>query len=54
MYSADGCTEVQVISFADDAGFQACVADPDRAALRVALGDKAPEARVVRLSCGRP
>ena len=47
LVSVDGRTEVQTISFADEAGYQACLADPQRAAYRAALGDEAPDARVV-------
>jgi GNAT superfamily N-acetyltransferase/uncharacterized protein (DUF1330 family) len=43
----DGRTEVQIISFADRAGLDAFLADPERAALRDALGDVAPDARVI-------
>jgi GNAT superfamily N-acetyltransferase len=45
--SADGRAEVQIISFADRAGLDGFLADPDRAALRADLGDVAPDARVI-------
>jgi hypothetical protein len=35
--SADSLTEVHVLSFADEAGYHAYLADPDRAALRPLL-----------------
>lgn len=49
-FSSDGCTEVQTISFAGEAGLDSFLADPRRAAYRAALGDVAPDARVIRLS----
>lgn len=49
LHSVDGRTEVQTISFADEAGFRSFLADPQRAAYRDEIGDAAPEARVVPL-----
>jgi ribosomal protein S18 acetylase RimI-like enzyme len=49
LHSADGRTEVQTISFADEAGYRAFLADPQRAAYREELGDVAPDARVVHI-----
>ena len=45
----DGGTEVQIIRFAAPAGLEAFMADPDRLALRAAVGDGAPAARVVEV-----
>ena len=45
--TADGTTEVQVLSFQDRDGLDSFLADPDRAALRADLGDVAPDARVI-------
>ena len=36
-----------MLSFADRAGLDGFLADPDRAALRADLGDVAPDARVI-------
>jgi len=47
--SVDGGTEVQIIRFGDAAGPEAFLADPDRLALRAAVGDGAPAARVVEV-----
>jgi hypothetical protein len=47
--STDGVTEVQIIRFVSPAGLDAFMADPDRAALRAAVGDGAPVARVVEV-----
>jgi hypothetical protein len=47
--SVDGVTEVQIIRFGVAAGLAAFLADPDRLALRVAIGDGAPAARVVEV-----
>jgi ribosomal protein S18 acetylase RimI-like enzyme len=44
--TADGRTEVQVLSFADRDAMAGFVADPRRAALRAELGDVAPDALV--------
>jgi GNAT superfamily N-acetyltransferase len=44
--TADGRTEVQVLSFPDRATLQSFLADPRRAALRAELGDVAPDATV--------
>ncbi len=49
LHSVDGRTEVQTISFADEAGYRAFLADPRRAAYREELGDVAPDARVVHI-----
>lgn len=48
--SVDGATEVQIIRFAAKAGLDAFLADPDRLALRAAIGDSAPDARVLEVS----
>ena len=45
--TADGRTEVQILSFEDREGLESFLADPDRAALRADLGDVAPDARVI-------
>jgi GNAT superfamily N-acetyltransferase len=50
LFGADGRTEVQTISFADEAGYRGFLSDPLRAAYREEIGDAAPEARVVWLS----
>ncbi|MEV0002602.1 GNAT family N-acetyltransferase [Micromonospora sp. NPDC050980] len=47
--TGDGESEVHVIRFASRAGYEAFLADPDRAALRVALGDAAPITRVLEV-----
>ncbi|MFG1838996.1 hypothetical protein [Micromonospora sp. NPDC049175] len=47
--STDGQTEVHVITFEDRAGYESLLADPDRAALRAALGDTAPATRVIEV-----
>jgi ribosomal protein S18 acetylase RimI-like enzyme len=46
----DGNGEVHVIRFATRAGYQAFLADPERAALRAALGDEAPATRVLEVT----
>jgi hypothetical protein len=48
--TADGRTEVQVLSFADRDGYEGFLADPGRAALRAELGDVAPTARVLEVT----
>ncbi|MEU4471851.1 hypothetical protein [Micromonospora sp. NPDC023888] len=45
----DGRTEVHVIIFDDRAGYESFLADPERAALRAALGDAAPTTRVIEV-----
>lgn len=45
----DGRGEVHVIRFATRAGYESFVADPERAALRAALGDAAPVTRVLEV-----
>ncbi|WFE38283.1 hypothetical protein [Micromonospora sp. WMMD998] len=47
--TGDGETEVHVIRFATRAGYEAFLADPDRAALRAELGDAAPTTRVLEV-----
>lgn len=49
MRSVDGVTEIQVIRFASPAGLDAFMADPDRLALRAAVGEGAPAARVLQV-----
>ena len=45
----DSGTEVHVIRFAARAGLDSFMADPDRLALRAALGDAAPTTRVLQV-----
>jgi ribosomal protein S18 acetylase RimI-like enzyme len=45
--TGDGRSEVHVIRFADRAGYDAFMADPERVALRAALGDAAPTTQVL-------
>ncbi|WP_406074784.1 hypothetical protein [Micromonospora sp. NBC_01638] len=45
----DGQTEVHVIRFDARAGYEAFLADPDRAALRAAVGESAPTTRVIEV-----
>ena len=45
----DGRTEVHLIRFRDRTGYQAFMADPDRAALRAQAGDAAPATRVIEV-----
>ncbi|MEU4367791.1 GNAT family N-acetyltransferase [Micromonospora chersina] len=45
--TGDGRTEVHVIRFAARAGYDAFLVDPERVALRAALGDAAPTTRVL-------
>ncbi|MBX7269283.1 GNAT family N-acetyltransferase [Micromonospora sp. Llam7] len=47
--TGDGRSEVHVIRFDTRAGYEAFLADPERAALRAALGDAAPETRVLEV-----
>ncbi|MCU7729181.1 hypothetical protein ODJ79_36165 [Actinoplanes sp. KI2] len=47
--SGDGATEVQLIRFGAAAGLEDFLADPDRLALRAAVGEDAPAARVVEV-----
>ncbi len=47
--SVDGATEVQIIRFASSAGLDGFMSDPDRLALRAAVGDAVPVARVVEV-----
>ncbi|MBQ0989918.1 hypothetical protein PSH03_004904 [Micromonospora sp. PSH03] len=48
----DGQTEVHVIRFDGRVGYESFLADPDRAALRTALGAAAPTTRVVEVHEG--
>lgn len=45
----DGQCEVHVIRFADRAGYESFLVDPERAALRAALGEAAPDTRVIEV-----
>ncbi|MFC0029121.1 hypothetical protein ACFFMM_06235 [Micromonospora chaiyaphumensis] len=45
--TGDGKTEVHVIRFAARAGYDAFLVDPERVALRAALGDAAPTTQVL-------
>ncbi|MEU8327015.1 MULTISPECIES: hypothetical protein [unclassified Micromonospora] len=45
----DGQTEVHVIRFDGRAGYESFLVDPERAALRAALGDTAPTTRVIEV-----
>ncbi|MGB2568081.1 hypothetical protein ACPFP2_06495 [Micromonospora citrea] len=47
--SIDGWTEVHLLRFDSRAGWEAFQADPRRRALRAALGDAAPVARVIEM-----
>ncbi|SCE76962.1 hypothetical protein [Micromonospora mirobrigensis] len=47
--TADGRSEVHLIRFADRAGYEAFLVDPERVALRAALGDDAPTTRVLEV-----
>ncbi|MFI7550743.1 GNAT family N-acetyltransferase [Micromonospora sediminimaris] len=47
--TGDGRTEVHVIRFDTRAGYEAFLADPERTALRVALGEAAPRTRVLEV-----
>ncbi|MFE9915130.1 hypothetical protein ACFYPG_08205 [Micromonospora sp. NPDC005553] len=52
LHGTDGRTEVHVIRFAGRAGYESFLADPDRAALRAALGEAAPTTRVIEVHGG--
>ena len=45
----DGQAEVHVITFGDRAGYESFLVDPERAALRAALGEAAPTTRVIEV-----
>ncbi|MET8039282.1 hypothetical protein ABZU25_00295 [Micromonospora sp. NPDC005215] len=45
----DGQAEVHVIRFDSPAGYESFLADPERAALRNALGGSAPTTRVIEV-----
>ncbi|MEU4640035.1 GNAT family N-acetyltransferase [Micromonospora sp. NPDC023814] len=47
--TGDGHTEVHLIRFDTRDGYDAFLADPERVALRAALGDAAPAARVLEV-----
>ncbi|MGN9807807.1 hypothetical protein ACTMSW_00410 [Micromonospora sp. BQ11] len=47
--TGDGRTEVHLIRFASRHGYESFLADPDRAALRAALGHAAPSTRVLEV-----
>ncbi|MEH1026778.1 hypothetical protein ACWD6L_26915 [Micromonospora profundi] len=47
--STAGRSEVHVIRFADRAGYESFLVDPQRAALRTALGEAAPTTRVIEV-----
>ncbi|PZF97112.1 GNAT family N-acetyltransferase [Micromonospora deserti] len=47
--TGDGRTEVHLLRFASRDGWEAFLADPERAALRDALGDAAPTGRVLEV-----
>ncbi|MGA4725832.1 hypothetical protein ACPB67_00275 [Micromonospora taraxaci] len=49
LHGTDGQTEVHMIRFDSRAGYESFLADPDRAALRGALGDSAPTTRVIEV-----
>jgi hypothetical protein len=44
-----GATEVHVIRFADRAGYESFMADPERVVLRAGLGTAAPTTRVLEV-----
>ncbi|MET8306338.1 hypothetical protein [Micromonospora sp. NPDC005173] len=48
----DGRTEVHLIGFDARAGYEAFLADPERAALRADLGEAAPTTRVIEVHEG--
>ncbi|MCI4064117.1 GNAT family N-acetyltransferase [Micromonospora sp. R77] len=50
--TGDGSGEVHVIRFASRAGYESFLVDPERAALRAALGDDAPVTRVLEVTDG--
>ncbi|MEU8180181.1 hypothetical protein AB0B86_05295 [Micromonospora sp. NPDC049047] len=45
----DGRTEVHVIRFDDRGGYESFLVDPERMAMRSALGDSAPTTRVIEV-----
>ena len=47
--TGDGRTEVHVIRFASREGYEGFLADPERIALRAALGDAAPTGRALEV-----
>ncbi|NGM12350.1 GNAT family N-acetyltransferase [Verrucosispora sp. WMMA2044] len=47
--TGDGGTEVHVIRFDTRAGYETYLADPERIALRLALGEAAPQTRVLEV-----
>ena len=47
--SEDGESETQILAFEVRAGFEAMLKDPERLALRAALGDAAPTTRVTEM-----
>jgi uncharacterized protein (DUF1330 family) len=49
MRGTDSPTEVHVIRFRSRDGYESCLVDPDRLALRAALGDAAPTTRVIEV-----
>ncbi|MEU4690237.1 hypothetical protein [Actinoplanes sp. NPDC023714] len=49
MRDGTGGTEVHVIRFAGREGYDSFMVDPDRLALRTALGDAAPVTRVIEV-----
>ena len=48
--TGDGSTEVHILAFESRAGYEAVLADPERAAWRAALGAAAPTTRVLEVS----
>ncbi|MET8082484.1 hypothetical protein [Micromonospora sp. NPDC005197] len=48
----DGRAEVHVITFDGRAGYESFLVDPERAALRTALGEAAPTTRVIEVHEG--
>ncbi|MGQ5260517.1 hypothetical protein ACTWLT_07145 [Micromonospora sp. ZYX-F-536] len=46
---SDGRAEVHLIRFDARAGYESFLADPERAALRAALGESAPTTRVIEV-----
>lgn len=49
MRDAVSGTEIHVIRFSSRAGYEAVMIDPERLALRAAVGDAAPRTRVVEV-----
>ena len=47
--AVDGKSEVHLIRFAGQAGYQSFMVDPERLALRDQLGDAAPTTRVIEV-----